>query len=93
MTLVLTESAASANAVYCRLPSEAASYGATMKYISGIRYSSNTPERERERERERQTDRQTETDGDRDCDFLLTFYSNYGSMSCRFLDIQRRKMS
>ena len=26
-------------------------------------------------------------------DFLLTFYSNYGSISCRFWDIQCRKMS
>jgi len=26
-------------------------------------------------------------------DFLLTFYTNYGSISCRFWDIQCRKMS
>ena len=26
-------------------------------------------------------------------DFLLTFYSNYGSISCRFWDIQCRKIS
>jgi len=26
-------------------------------------------------------------------DFLLMFYSNYGSISCRFWDIQCRKMS
>jgi len=26
-------------------------------------------------------------------DFLLTFYSNYGSISCRFWDIQCRKKS
>jgi len=26
-------------------------------------------------------------------DFLLTFYSNYGSISCCFWDIQCRKMS
>jgi len=26
-------------------------------------------------------------------DFLLTFYSSYGSISCRFWDIQCRKMS
>jgi len=29
---------------------------------------------------------------DRVC-FLLTFYSNYGAISCRFGDIQYRKMS
>ena len=27
------------------------------------------------------------------CDFLLTCYSNYGSISCRFWDFQCRKMS
>jgi len=26
-------------------------------------------------------------------DFLLMFYSNYGSISCRFWDIQYRKIS
>jgi len=26
-------------------------------------------------------------------DFLLMFYSNYGSISCRFWDIQRQKIS
>jgi len=30
---------------------------------------------------------------DRDHDFLLMFYSNDGSISCRFWDIQCRKIS